>query len=185
MKISYIDIADEWTRIKPLLRRPAIKDALDIGMYAYCALHGDNGFKVYNPRRGPYAYTSGDWWCEHRAVGYQRYQCFGACHWLAGFNYQLGNLLYPRHIWSLVTSDDHSTAIGMTANECLVCDILRFDMKETPVKRTLRDAGLTNNLENDHADILTYMAWEYHMIQTYQNNSDPELPNMLAPIIGF
>ena len=52
------------------------------------------------------------------------YRCWGACHWIAGWNCAIGELLFPDMDWGVVKADEHSTAIGSDSSGGMFMDIL-------------------------------------------------------------
>jgi len=41
------------------------------------------------------------------------YRCYGACHYLRGWNAVIGELLFPQLKWYIVAGEEHSTSIGI------------------------------------------------------------------------
>ncbi len=52
------------------------------------------------------------------------YRCYGACHWLAGWNCAIGQLIMPERHWYVVQAENHSNAIGLGPGDAIFADIL-------------------------------------------------------------
>lgn len=52
------------------------------------------------------------------------YRCYGACHWLAGWNCAIGQLLMPERDWYVLSATKHSNAIGLGPEDIVIMDIL-------------------------------------------------------------
>ncbi len=52
------------------------------------------------------------------------YRCYGACHWLAGWNCAIGQFLMPKRDWYALSATKHSNAIGLGSDDIVIMDIL-------------------------------------------------------------
>ncbi len=52
------------------------------------------------------------------------FRCYGACHWLAGWNCAIGQLLMPERDWYVLSATRHSNAIGLGPDDIAIMDIL-------------------------------------------------------------
>ena len=61
------------------------------------------------------------------------YRCYGACHWLAGWNCALGQFLMPERLWYVLSATRHSNAIGLGPDDIAIMDIL-WGQDHTPAQ---------------------------------------------------
>ena len=52
------------------------------------------------------------------------YRCYGACHWLAGWNCAIGQFLMQERDWHVLSATRHSNAIGLGPDDIAIMDIL-------------------------------------------------------------
>ncbi len=112
---------EHWEEIKPHLNSESVTFALEIGM------------KLLNPERefGDPPWLEGGVPIdgpEGEPGELSFYQPRGRCHWIAPFAWAIGKKLYPDLLWSFLTSQSHTVAVGLVDGEMkVVMDILNFD----------------------------------------------------------
>jgi len=121
--MKQFDFARHWgKRIRPLLEKPAIVTALNLGMM----LQGDD----YEPGNPPWLHGRGPLNGQRAKEGcLSWYQPWGRCHYIAPFSWAIGKELFPGLNWGFITSDRHTVAIGFQDDwryPQLVFDILLF-----------------------------------------------------------
>lgn len=149
--MEIFDFDKRWDEVLPLLDRPIVTEALNIGMEAFCR---DNRHSIpWDERLGPWWYFGdedhqAEWtpffryaWCDRVDDYYQLrqeqqipntpaantpdwYRCWRACHCLVGWNCAIGQLLMPGLDWMCVAGGEHSTAFGHSEDVLICVDIL-------------------------------------------------------------
>jgi hypothetical protein len=121
--MKQINFSRQWWRIEPWLNERDVALALEFGL------------AIQNPN-----YHRGDPpWLEGRGpIDGQRarpgklswYQPWGRCHAIAPFGWAVSKRLHPELTWGFLTSERHTVAVGLNADDEIKCvaDILLFKM---------------------------------------------------------
>ena len=106
--MHYYDLQRKWTRkIVPHLNDETLNTILVRDFNNYCV---ETWNKTFNPGQLPEDIESCDWRGRRgRTPRFWAYVKHGACHWIVNFALCLASRAEPKHVWRIVTSDEHST----------------------------------------------------------------------------
>lgn len=144
-RLHLIDRRKNWPRLKKYLHKPLVEEALDAGMRVWCRDYAYLPREEFDPKKGPWWYSSTDYWCDQKRPKKDTpdwYRCVMGCHWLRGFACALGQLAFPHFDWFIVGGKDHSTSIGFGRTGIIhVFDPLQWHRS---ARETLEWAGWPN-----------------------------------------
>jgi|SRR6516164_2302874 hypothetical protein len=130
--MHYYDIQKNWVKVKRAIdHNPHINKILvrDFNKFTF-----GRWKQQFQPGQYPADFEACDWDCDHRGrkPAFWKYTKHTACHWLVNFTLELAQVVEPKRVWRIITSDEHSTgwdgdstlfdfnflAMGVDPNEC-------------------------------------------------------------------
>jgi hypothetical protein len=140
VKAKQFDFGRNWkNRIRPLLDKPVVRNALDVGMKLQ--------HNRYAPGDPPWQHGRGPWNGQKAKKGcLSWYQPWGSGHSIAPFSWAIGKELYPDLHWGFITSNSYTIAVGYADDwkkPEWVLDILHFrsNTAQQSIDSALEDDG--------------------------------------------